>query len=87
MNDLSTLDRARAAKARAHKVFSKLADVVGVGITTIGSEYGLKVNVSSPPPSSTTLPSEVDGVPVRVEVVGKIRKRNPKKPRNQSLVK
>jgi len=78
MADLSTLARARAAKARAHEVFSKLADVVGVGITTIGSEYGLKVNVSSPPPSSNTLPSEVDGVPVRVEVVGKIRKQDPK---------
>ena len=78
MADLSTLDRARAAKARAHQVFSELADVVGVGITTIGSEYGLKVNVSSPPSSSTTLPSEVDGVPVRVEVVGKIHKQDPK---------
>ena len=78
MADLSTLDRARAAKARAHIVFSKLADVVGVGITTIGSEYGLKVNISSPPSSSNPLPKEVDGVPVRVEVVGKIRKRDPK---------
>ena len=57
MADLSTLDRARAAKARAHKVFSELADVVGAGITTIGSEYGLKVNVSSPPPSSKMRPS------------------------------
>lgn len=72
------MDKARAAKARAHKVFSKLADVVGVGITTIGSEYGLKVNVSSPPLPSSVLPSEVDGVPVRMEVVGKIRKRDSK---------
>jgi len=78
MAELSTLDRARAAKARAHEVFSKLADVVGVGITTIGSEYGLKVNLSSPPASSKDLPTEVDGVPVRVEVVGKIRKQDPK---------
>ena len=78
MAELSTLDRARAAKARAHEVFSKLADVVGVGITTIGSEYGLKVNLSSPPPSANALPTEVDGVPVRVEVVGKIRKQDPK---------
>ena len=78
MAELSTLNRARAAKERAHKVFSKLADVVGVGITTIGSEYGLKVNVSSPPPPSNVLPREVDGVPVRVEVVGKIRKRDSK---------
>jgi hypothetical protein len=78
MAESSTLDRARAAKERAHKVFSKLADVVGVGITTIGSEYGLKVNVSSPPPPSNVLPTEVDGVPVRVEVVGKIHKQDPK---------
>jgi hypothetical protein len=78
MAELSTLDRARAAKERAHKVFSKLADVVGVGITTIGSQYGLKVNVSSPPPPSNVLPWEVYGVPVRVEVVGKIRKRDSK---------
>ena len=69
------MDKARAAKGRAHEVFSKLADVVGVGITTIGSEYGLKINVSSPPPPSNVLPKEVDGVPVRMEVVGKIRKR------------
>lgn len=76
MAEASTLDKARAAKARAQKVFSKLADVVGVGITTIGSEYGLKVNLSSEP--TKDLPKEVDGVPVRVEVVGKIRKRDSK---------
>lgn len=74
MAELSQLDRARAAKARAHTVFSKLGDVVGVGITTIGSKYGLKINLASPPTSSE-LPTEVDGVPVRVEVVGSIRKR------------
>lgn len=78
MSESSALDKARAAKARAHEVFSKLADVVGVGITTIGSEYGLKVNVSSPPPPSNVLPKEVDGVPVVMEVVGKIRKRDSK---------
>jgi len=75
MARLSPLDRARAAKARAHAVFSKLGDVVGVGITTIGSQYGLKINLASPPPTSSELPTEVDGVPVRVEVVGRLRKR------------
>ena len=74
MAELSPLDRVRAAKARAHAVFSKLGDVVGVGITTIGSEYGLKINLASPPPASSKLPTEVDGIPVRVEVVGPIRK-------------
>ena len=77
MTKRSPLDRARAAKARAHAVFSKLGDVVGVGITTIGSEYGLKINLASPPTSSE-LPTEVDGVPVRVEVVGRIRKQESK---------
>jgi hypothetical protein len=74
MTEPSSLDRARAAKARAHAVFSKLGEVVGVGITTIGSKYGLKINLASPPPASTELPSEVDGIPVRVEVVGRISK-------------
>ena len=76
MAELSQLDRARAAKARAHAVFSKLGDVVGVGITTIGSKYGLKINLAAP--SRSKLPTEVDGVPVRVEVVGNIRKRDSK---------
>jgi hypothetical protein len=76
MNEPSPLDRARAAKAHAHTVFSKLGKVVGVGITTIGAEYGLKINLASPPPAATELPTEVDGVPVRVEVVGRIRKQD-----------
>lgn len=78
MTERSPLDRARAAKAHAHTVFSKLGKVVGVGITTIGSEYGLKINLASQPPTSTELPTEVDGVPVRVEVVGRIRKQDTK---------
>lgn len=72
------MNRARAAKARAHAVFSKLGDVVGVGITTIGKQYGLKINLASPPSASSKLPTEVDGVPVRVEVVGTIRKQTAK---------
>jgi hypothetical protein len=74
MPDPALLDRVRAAKAHAHDVFSSLADVVGVGITTIGSEYGLKINLASPPEKSVELPTEVDGIPVKVEVVGRIRK-------------
>ena len=70
-----TLDQARAAKAKAVELFSALAPVVGVGITRIGEGYGLKVNLERKPP--TALPIEVDGVPVRVEVIGKIRKRQP----------
>ncbi|MDB5308112.1 MAG: hypothetical protein JWO38_2314 [Gemmataceae bacterium] len=69
-----TLDEVRAAKSRALAVFEPLAAVVGVGITRIGDGYGLKVNLREPPPSDTRLPTEVDGVPVRLEVVGQPRK-------------
>jgi hypothetical protein len=71
----ATLDQARAAKAAAHALFSKIAPVVGVGITRIGAGYGVKVNLQDEPPRGRNLPDAVDGVPVRVEVIGPIRKR------------
>lgn len=71
----ATLEKARAAKAHAAEVFQPLAEVVGVGITRVESGYGLKINVANPPAEDVTLPGEVDGVPVRIEVVGRIRKR------------
>jgi hypothetical protein len=69
-----TIDEARAAKARAHEVFSRLAAVVGVGITRIGAGYGVKVNLREQPAVGVTLPQTIDDVPVRVEVVGPLRK-------------
>jgi hypothetical protein len=73
--DDASLVRARAAKAHALEVFSKLGDVVGVGLTTIGDEYGLKVNLGEAPKDLGALPREIDGVHVKVEVVGPLRKR------------
>jgi hypothetical protein len=70
----STLEEARSAKPRALAVFTPLASVVGVGITRIGDGYGLKANLQSQPPPDAQLPVEVDGVPVRVKVVGQPRK-------------
>lgn len=69
----ATVDDVRAAKARAMALFAPLADVVGVGITRVGEGYGLKINLRTAP--ATTLPEEVDGVPVKVEIVGSIKKR------------
>jgi hypothetical protein len=75
MRNPSTLDEARAAKQRAFEVFSPLAEVVGIGITRIDHGYGVKVNLREPPEPDVALPATVDGVPVRVEVVGTVRKR------------
>jgi hypothetical protein len=69
------LDEARAAKERAKATFAGQASVVGIGITRVGDGYGVKVNLGAPPPSDTDLPDAIDGVPVRIEVVGPIRKR------------
>jgi len=70
----ATVEEARAAKGRAREIFERLAGVVGVGITRFEDGYGVKVNLQTAPEPDITLPDEVDGVPVRVEVVGAIRK-------------
>jgi hypothetical protein len=70
----ATLAEARAAKPRALEVFSRLAPVVGVGVTRVGDGYGVKVNLRASPPPGVDLPAAVDGVPVQVEVVGSIHK-------------
>lgn len=71
----ATLDDARTAKAKALRLFSRQAVVVGVGITEIDGGYGVKVNLGETPRPEILLPERIDGVPVRVEVVGTISKR------------
>ena len=72
----ASIDAARAAKARALEVFGRLGgEVVGVGLTRVADGYGLKVNLRAPVTPGATLPESVEGVPVRVEVVGRIRPR------------
>lgn len=71
---VATLEEARAAKVHAREVFEPLARVAGVGITRVADGYGVKVNLTTAPDPGVELPDEVDGVPVRVEVVGVIRK-------------
>lgn len=70
-----SVDEARAAKKRAMDVFKHLAPVVGIGITKIDGGYGVKVNLRDKPKATVLLPEAIDGVPVRVEVVGAIPKR------------
>lgn len=70
-----SLKDVRAAKAKAAAVFGQVATVVGIGITKIDDRYALKVNLGTEPPAEVTLPTEVAGVPVKIEVVGRIKKR------------
>ena len=73
------LERARAAKPAAEKIFTDLLGSVAIGITRAGGTYGLKVNLTKAPAPTIDLPSTVNGVPVHVEVTGPITKRTPPK--------
>jgi hypothetical protein len=70
-----TLEQARAAKTAARKAFTAFAPVSGVGIARLPGGYGLKVNLEAPPNPGVKLPKSIEGVPVQVEVTGRIRKR------------
>jgi hypothetical protein len=71
---ISTLEEARAAKIRAKEVFRKLADVAGIGITRLDNGYAVKVNLQRQPSPEVSLPGELDGVPIHVEITGGARK-------------
>ena len=66
-----TLEQARAAKDKAKQLF---ASNVGVGVTRLGDGYAVKVNLRTPLPENESVPTSIDGVPVKFEVVGEIRK-------------
>jgi hypothetical protein len=68
-----TLNRARAAKEKAFERFKGIGEVVGVGITRVDGNYAVKVNLSAAPARNAVVPTQIDGVPVRVAVVGPIR--------------
>lgn len=75
MSDVNAeLDAARAAKSRVKGLFPKEAVVCGVGLTRRGGHYCIKVNLEHELGPDVQLPEEVDGVPVVIKVVGKIRK-------------
>ena len=70
-----TLEQARSAKESAKTLLAALPGVVGVGITKIGDDYALKVNLAAELPKGVSCPKHIGDVPICVEVVGKITKR------------
>jgi hypothetical protein len=70
-----SLEQARAAKKSAKALLAALPGVVGVGITKVGEDYALKVNLRERLPQGVSAPERIGDVPVRVEIVGRIVKR------------
>ena len=71
-----SLERARAAKESAKAQLSSLPGLAGIGITKVGDDFAIKVNLREPLPAGVSAPERIDGVPVCVEVVGRITKRS-----------
>ena len=71
-----SLEQAHAAKREAVRRLGHLASLTGVGITRVGGQYAVKVNVSKPLDDDADVPADIEGVPVRVEVTGAIRPRH-----------
>ena len=70
-----TLEQARSAKESAKVLLAGLPGVVGIGITKIGDDYVLKVNLCAQLPKGVSAPERIGQVRVYVEVVGRITKR------------
>jgi len=70
-----SLEQARAAKESAKVLLAALPGVVGVGITKVGEDYALKVNLREPLPAGVSAPERIGDVPVKLEVVGRISRR------------
>ncbi len=77
MGDSATLAKARAVKEKVAKIVEGDPSVSGIGVARVGDGYGVKVGVTGPTATVTGLPSDIDGVPVIVETVGKITKQDP----------
>jgi hypothetical protein len=73
-SDAPTLEAARAVKDEANRLYARHCKVVGVGLTRQGKGYAVKINLEAGA-GSETLPRELHGVPLVIEVVGTIRKR------------
>ena len=67
---MADLEQARAAKERLRMTLKGRSDVRGIGIARAADGYQLQVNMSR---DRADLPGAVDGVDVRVRVVGAIR--------------
>lgn len=66
------LEKARQAKSKAKEAFRSVGHVNAVGITRKEGKYAVKVNLAAAP--KRTPPTNIDGVPVVVQVVGEIHK-------------
>lgn len=74
MPNAATIEAAREAKAKLTSLLSGRDEVRGIGIARHAGGFAVKVNLSAAP-AGKPVPRRVAGVPVVVEIVGRISKR------------
>lgn len=65
--------RAQEVKHQASEVFRRFGTVNGVGVTQTDDGFAVKINFEREPDDRAAMPATVNGVPVTIDVVGKIR--------------
>jgi hypothetical protein len=70
-----SLSNARAVKEKVAALVAGEPSVRGIGISHEDGGYAVRLNILSGP-RPQKIPDEVDGVPIRVHVVGRIRKQS-----------
>jgi hypothetical protein len=70
----ATLQQARSAKEKLRAALGARADLRGIGLTTFGSGYAVKVNVAAAD-AAGWLPDCIEDVPIVVAVVGPVKRR------------
>lgn len=68
-----SFERAQEAQDHASDVFREFGPVNGVGVTQTDAGFAVKVNFEREPHNRSAMPKTVDGVPVTIDVVGRIR--------------
>ena len=68
---MADLQQARDAKARLRTSLARHPGISGVGLSLVRDGYCLQVNLEHA--TDDDIPRSVDGVPVRVRVVGPVR--------------
>jgi hypothetical protein len=72
--DANSLEAARQAKNKAKSLLQNVPHVSGVGITQVDERYAVKVNLEEDPDPTHPIPLDIDGVPVVIHRIGKVRK-------------
>ena len=68
----ATLEQAERAKEKLDALLGDAPNVRGLGIAVLEGGFGVKLNLQRAPKAGS-IPDDVDGVPVIIDVVGAIR--------------